>query len=136
MVDEQRVSEALSLINQIIPELNEAESKLKSARNWGFIDMFGGGVLTDLIKHSKISSASSRMNEVNYLMQRLQVCLQGISTADYTMQVGRFATFADFLFDGFIFDTYMTSKIMGSLDQVRELKSRMFRLKSELESKR
>jgi len=136
MVDEQRVSEALSLINQIIPELDEAESKLKSARNWGFIDMFGGGVLTDLIKHSKISSASSRMNEVNYLMQRLQVCLQGISTADYTMQVGRFATFADFLFDGFIFDTYMTSKIMGSLDQVRELKSRMFRLKSELESKR
>lgn len=136
MVDEQRVSEALSLINQIIPELDEAESKLKSARNWGFIDMFGGGFLTDLIKHSKISSASSRMNEVNYLMQRLQVCLQGISTADYTMQVRRYATFADFLFDGFIFDTYMTSKIMGSLDQVRELKSRLFRLKSELESKR
>lgn len=137
MNNEVQINEALNLINQLIPLVNEAESSLASARNWGFLDVMGGGFITDLIKHSKLNKASGAMNQVNYLMQRLQQILGSIEMPmDYRMQVGDFATFADFFFDGAIADIYMTSKIMSSLTEVRNLKSKLFTLKARLEGMR
>ena len=75
------------------------------------------------------------MDNVNYLMQRLQQVLGSIQLpADYRMQIGDFATFADFFFDGVFADLYMQSKIMQSLDEVRRLKSKLYDLKARLEN--
>lgn len=129
----QQVNDAISLTNQIIPLVEDAENKLKSARNWSFIDVFGGGLLTDLIKHSKINNASRSMDQVNYLMQQLKNVLGSIQVpADYRMQIGGFSTFGDFLFDGAVFDVYMLSKIMSSINQVSDLKNRLYRLRNTL----
>ena len=49
------------------------------------------------------------------------------------MQIGNFATFADFFFDGVFADVYMVSKIMQSLDEVRRLKGKLYDLKAKLE---
>jgi len=137
MANEVQVNEAISLTNQLIGEVENAERSLSSARNWGFLDVLGGGFVVDLIKHSKLNQASNSMNQVNYLMQKLQHCLGSIQMpGDYTMNVGGFATFADFLFDGAIADIYMTSKIMGSLDEVRKLKNKLYDLKARLEGMR
>lgn len=137
MANEVQVNEAISLTNQLIGEVENAERSLSSARNWGFLDVLGGGFVVDLIKHSKLNQASNSMNQVNYLMQKLQHCLGSIQMpGDYTMNVGGFATFADFLFDGAIADIYMTSKIMGSLDEVRKLKNKLYELKARLEGMR
>ena len=133
MADVQ-ISEAINLTNQILGYVEQAERSLSSARNWGFFDVLGGGFITDLIKHSKLNHARSAMDEVNYLMQRLQQVLGSISLpADYRMQIGNFATFADFFFDGVFADVYMVSKIMQSLDEVRRLKGKLYDLKAKLE---
>lgn len=135
MANDVQVAEAITLTNQLIGEVESAERSLSSARNWGFLDVLGGGFVVDLIKHSKLNQATNTMNQVNYLMQKLQHCLGSIQMpGDYTMQVGNFATLADFLFDGAIADIYMTSKIMGSLDEVRKLKAKLYELKARLES--
>lgn len=137
MQNEPQLNEAISLVNQIIPYVEDAERSLSSARNWGIVDVFGGGFITDIIKHAKLNNASNSMESVNYLMQRLQQVLGSIQMPnDYRMQIGGFSTFADFMFDGAIADIYMTSKIMGSLDQVRELKSKLYTLKAKLEGLR
>ncbi len=134
MENNLQVNRAISLTNSLISLLNDAESNLSSARNWGFLDILGGGLLTDLIKHSKLNKASQSMQEVNYLMQELQHALGSIQIPqDYSMNVGGFETFADFVFDGAIVDIYMTSKIMSSLNEVKELKARLFELKRRLE---
>jgi phosphoribosylformylglycinamidine (FGAM) synthase-like amidotransferase family enzyme len=44
-----------------------------------------------------------------------------------------FSSFGDFLFDGAIFDIYMQSKIMSSLDQVRKLKNKLVQLHDMLD---
>ena len=137
MANEPKVNEALNIVNQLIPLVGEAENKLSSARNWGFLDLFGGGFIVDLIKHSKLNSASDVMSQVNYLMQRLQNVLGSIQMPmDYRMQVGGFATFADFFFDSGIVDLYMTSKIISSLTEVRRLKDKLYDLKAKLEGLR
>ena len=133
MADITQVNQALNLTNQLIAELDQAERQLSSARNWGFLDVLGGGLIVDLIKHSKLSNAKVSMERVNYLLQELRRVLGGISMAgDYSMNVGGFETFADFFFDSGIVDVYMTAKIMSSLNEVRNLKNRCYELRSRL----
>ena len=135
MADIVQVNQAINLTNQLIGELEQAERQLSSARNWGFLDVLGGGVIVDLIKHSKLNNAKISMDRVNYLLQELKRVLGGISMpGDYSMNVGGIATFADFFFDSGIVDVYMTAKIMSSLNEVRNLKNRCYELKNRLQS--
>ena len=93
----------------------------------------GGGFIVDMIKHSKINSAGQDLNRVNYLLGQLQTELnRTVFPTDYTLNVPGFATFADFVFDGFIADLYMQSQISSSLNQIRELKEKLVLLDQEM----
>lgn len=128
-VNKNDLTNAKQILSQLIPLVEQAEDKFRSARNWGFIDMVGGGFFVNMIKHYKINSAGNILEDVQYLLEQLQNVLKAISIpVDYRVRVGGFATFADFVFDGFISDSYMQFKIMGSLDQIRELKKRLLQL--------
>ena len=132
----RQVNSSLSLIGQLLPLVDEAEKNFKSARNWGFADIFldgGGGLLSGLIKHMKLGSAKNTMEQIQFLMQQLQRELQSIVVpADYRMNLNGFLTFADFFWDGAIVDVYMQYKIMSSLKQVQELKEKLLTLKEKL----
>lgn len=129
-----QIQEALNTVNQLIPLVEEAECHFKSARNWSFLDVLGGGFFVDLLKHHNLNKASDSMSEINYLMQQLSFQLGSIEIPnDYRMQLGGFLTFADFFFDGFFADAYMASKIMSSLEEVQKLKNRLYILKAKLE---
>jgi hypothetical protein len=133
MSNVSNVSGAKNTIRQILPLVDEAERKFKSARNWGFLDIFGGGLIVDLFKHGKLNSANNTMNEISYHLQILQNQLDSLTIpTDYRMKFG-FSSFGDFLFDGAIFDIYMQSKIMSSLDQVRKLKNKLIQLHDMLD---
>ena len=117
-LEKREIDDCLRIIDRLLPLIGEAERQFSSARNWGFLDMLGGGFLTDIIKHSKLSRASGCMNEINYLLRDLERELKDIQfTTDYSMNTKTFSTFADFLFDGILADTYMQSKIISSLDR-------------------
>ena len=134
-VNRVAVGEALNITNELIPLVEKTEKHLSSARNWSFLDVLGGGLLVDLIKHSKLGNASQTMDRVNVLMQRLQKVLGSINMPqDYTMNVGGFLTFADFFFDNALLDAFMTTKILSSINQVRDLKQRLYTLKNKLET--
>lgn len=131
--DIKEINDALSILDRLIPLVDQAEGKFKSARNWGVVDLLGGGLITDIIKHSQLGAASSIMNEIADLLHDLQRELKDIDIpTDYRMQMGGFATFADFVFDGALADAWMESKIVSSLDQVRQLKQRLLTLQSRL----
>jgi len=129
----QNVERAKRLTEELIPLVEQAEGQFRSARNWGFLDVLGGGFVIDLIKHSKLNAASNTMQMINYRLNELQSVLGGVQIpVDYRMQVGGFETFADFIFDGALADMWMTGKIMSSLNQVTELKDKLYRLRDTL----
>ena len=73
------------------------------------------------------------MNDIQHNLQILQQQLNGlVIPTDYRMQMGGFSTFGDFIFDGAVFDIYMQSKIMSSLEQVRDLKNKILQLDAVL----
>ncbi len=131
--ERNRISRAIESVDCLIEMTQKAEKKFKSARNWGFVDMFGGGALTGLIKHSQLSGGSDIMNDINRKLDELKRELAEIKVPE-GFSVGRmpFATFADFFFDGIFADTYMQSKIMKSLNNARELEKALQQLRGNL----
>lgn len=136
MTDEKNlkeVNDVLRVLDELIPLVEKMEHNFRSARNWGFIDIAGGGFLTNLIKHVKLSSAADVSYRVNELLEQLRRELNDVvMPADFTMNDATFATFADFVFDGLLTDVYMQSKIMTSLNQVKELHRRLLVIRSEM----
>ena len=129
----KEINDVQQIINQLLPLIDEAENKFRKARNWGFFDILGGGFITDLIKHSNLGAASNIMNQINYLLHDLQRELKEVVIpTDFSMNTASFSTFADFVFDGILADVYVQSKIMTSMEQIRELRSRLLILRDRL----
>ncbi|MCI6481530.1 hypothetical protein [Treponema porcinum] len=132
----QKKTDALCVLDRLVPLVFDAEKRLSHARNWSFIDVLGGGFFVDIFKYLNIGRAKNSMDEADRLLRELSSILGGMEIpVDYRMQLGGFATFADFVFDGFIIsDVYMAGKILASLDQVKELKRRLVALQVQLQS--
>lgn len=122
-----------NILNRLIPIIETAEKQLKSARNWGYLDLFGGDTFIGFIKHYKLNKASNTMEEANYLLQQLNNELNGVVIPEeYKMQIGDFITFADFLFDGLIVDGLMINKILKSIKHISELKEKLYFLQEKI----
>lgn len=135
MNDVFQVKRAMTLIDEILPMVTDAKNSLKGARLFGVADMLGGGFFMDIIKHVQINNASRKMEEVSRKLGELKECLGNIKiNNDYRMEVNGFLTFADFLFDGFLFDTVMLSKIWGSVTELENLESKLYQCRNSLSS--
>ena len=133
---EKEVREALHAGKQALMSLQEAQRYLNSAGNWGIVDILGGGLITDLIKHSKMNNAQQCMETAKQDLRQFQQELDDVDEYLPNIKVGDFLTFADFFFDGFITDIFVQSRISDSKKQVAEaifqVESIVNRLKAEL----
>ena len=133
---EKEVREALHAGEQALMSLQEAQRYLNSAENWGIVDILGGGLITDLIKHSKMNNAQQCMETAKRDLRQFQQELDDVDEYLPNINVGDFLTFADFFFDGFITDIFVQSRISDSKKQVAEaifqVESIVNRLKAEL----
>lgn len=119
--DRKEINEAIAAGEQALNSLYAAQEKLDSAKGWSWVDLFGGGFLTDMIKHSKMEDASRCMEDAKYHLKVFQKELSDIHLSlDLRMEVGGFLSFADFFFDGLIADYLVQSKIEDARGQVAE----------------
>ena len=51
---EKEKREAIEAGRRALNSLQAAKENLNSAKNWGLVDMFGGGFFTTMLKHSKM----------------------------------------------------------------------------------
>ncbi len=58
--DRRELSEAIQAGEQALSRLETVRSSLSSATNWGMADMFGGGMLTTMVKHSAMDRAKNK----------------------------------------------------------------------------
>lgn len=132
-LNRKEIDDVQVIIRQLLPLIDQAESQFRGARNWGILDILGGGTLVDIIKHTKLNKASNCMNQINYLLHDLQRELKDVVIpTDFQMNTASFATLADFMFDGILADVYMQSKIISSMEQIQELRRRLLVLQDRL----
>ena len=63
---EKEKREAIEAGHRALNSLSTAKENLNSAKNWGLVDMFGGGFFSTMLKHSKMEQAKQNMEQAKY----------------------------------------------------------------------
>ena len=133
----QEINEAVRAGEKALVSLRAAQSKLDSARNWGIWDMLGGGLITSMIKHSRIDDASSCLESARTDLKIFQRELKDISDfSELGIDVGGFLSFADLFLDGIIADWMVQRKIDEAIKQVDSGIMRVESMISRLKARR
>ena len=101
-------------------------------------DMLGGGLLTDLAKHSHMDEAQAGAEHLQVLLSRFKTELADVHITVQTGQVNvdGILRFADFFFDGLIADWTVLSRIHDSQASVSQVEEQVSSALSRLESLR
>lgn len=122
----KELREAIQAGNNAVDSLENALSGLSSAEGWGTWDLFGGGLIADLAKHSRLDDTKYEVERAQTLLRKFNTELADVKiNSDIYIETDGFAKFADIFFDGFIADWFMQSKIRDSYDNVSSVKNQV-----------
>lgn len=130
LYDRER-QEAIEAGERALHSLQAAYQEMKGARNWGIVDILGGGFLTTMIKRSKMDNARRLMENARIDLQRFNSELNDIQL---NLQMDMFMGFFDYT-DNFLADILVQSQINDAgrqledaMGQVEEL---LYKLKAQ-----
>ena len=69
------IDEAIAAGHRALDALAEAADSLDSAKRWGIVDILGGGLITSVIKHS-------RLGDANYELARAREEIRAFTQGD------------------------------------------------------
>lgn len=116
---QREIDEAIRAGQQARDSLLKAKDCLKSAGNWGLLDMFGGGLFTTFVKRTRMNDAEQLVQQARSDLKRFGKELADVeSIADFHVETGNFLTFADYFLDSFLMDWLVQSKIRDAQKQV------------------
>ena len=127
-IRQKDLSEALGAGQQVLTDLDWMARALDSAEDLGVWDMWGGGTLVTLAKHQDLDEARLAADQVQRSMRTFRAELADVALVleDPQVEVGDFACFADYFFDGLFADLAVQEQIHASQDSV-------FRTRSEVD---
>jgi hypothetical protein len=128
-------TEAIAAGNDVIVGLEQVIESLESAENWGTWDIFGGGLLSTAVKHSRIDDARDVISDVQIKMSQFKRELSDVQkNVELQIDIGGLESFADFFFDGLIIDWIVQSKIVQSLERSETARDVIIKSVKELEN--
>jgi hypothetical protein len=136
---DRETKEAISAGKKVVASLNVVLSSLDSAEGWGTFDMLGGGLIATAVKHSRLDDAKALISQTQYLMDDFARELKDVDMhldANKVIDISGFETFADYFFDGLIFDFMVQDKIHKSINHTQRIRSRVNNILDKLERDR
>ena len=128
------IDEAISAGHEVDKGLSAVMASLNSARDWGVWDMLGGGLITSMVKHSHIDSASDTAQQVQSALRRFRTELADIHLSEeLQVEISGFARFADFFFDGLLADWFVQNKINTTQENVSAVQSQVQNVMNKLD---
>lgn len=119
---------ALQIIKKINAQLNEAE-------DWGTLDLFGGGLISDLAKHGALDEAQELVEQLQVQLGRFKTELSDVEiNADIQIKIEGFTRFADYFFDGIFTDWTVLGKIKDAMSRVEETNAQVTEITDSLKS--
>ncbi len=132
---EKEKREAIDAGDRALRSLREAQDNLRSAKNWGIWDMFGGGFFSTMVKRSKMDQAKQNMEQARYDLKNFSKELNDVNmTCHLDIETGDFLSFADWFFDGFVVDWMVQDRIRQASGQVAEAIRRVEAILRQLQS--
>lgn len=132
---EKELREAKLAGQEALDCLNRAADSLKSAGNWGIVDMLGGGLISTFVKHSKMNDANALVQQARSALKRFRKELTDVeNVAEFRIETGDFLSFADYFFDGIIADWLVQSRINEARTQVENARQKVMYIMGQLNS--
>lgn len=135
------IQEAINAGESALHALGEVEKSIKSAERFSVWDMLGGGLISTMMKHSRLDEAQRNMDLAKLELQRFNNELCDVNmNYDVTISFEGFTQFADYFFDGLIVDFIVQDKIEKSktairnvIDQVQAALNRLYQMQGQLQ---
>ena len=129
----KEIVEAIQLVDKSLEALENAKIDLKSASDWEIVDIFGGGLITSLIKHD-MDDAQIHMNLAKESLMKLSYQLK-IMDKDLAFQfdVLDFTDTLDIFVDNLFSDLLVQSSISQARDKLDEVIGKVKGIKKQLE---
>ena len=134
-VDPREVDEAIRAGERALDSLREAKGKLNSARNWGIYDILGGGMISSIVKHSKMSSANEWVERANYDLKRFAKELRDVDEEGLYVQAGSLASTMDIFFDNVFSDFIVQNRINEARAEIDRMIDRIERTVWDLKNR-
>lgn len=129
----KELKEAIVAGNSAKSTVNDVLSKLDSAEGWGTWDLFGGGLIADVAKHSSLDDAQKAIERLQIQLRRFKTELADVTIyADMQVNIDGFLRFADYFFDGLFADWTVLDQISRSQEQVKNTKRQIEDVLSKL----
>jgi len=131
----REVKEAIAAGERALQGLTYAIQYLNKARNWGTLDMLGGGLLVTAAKRSNMNEAQELIHGVQVWLRRFKRELSDIRVQEFSnmdIEMDSFTSFADYFFDNLIFDWVVQSKINRSLKGCEKVYNEVSKIVSQL----
>ena len=108
-------TKAKNIAEQVLSELDDAEG-------WGTWDLLGGGLLSDLAKHSSLDDAQEEIEHLQVQLRRFKTELADVTIrAEMQVNIDGFLRFADYFFDGLFADWAVLDQIEESQAEVKSV---------------
>lgn len=119
----KEIDEAINAGENTMSCIDNAREALQSAKNWGTLDMFGGGLLSTMAKRENMSEAQDYISDMQKWIRSFARELSDVDDYINTeLDIGDFLGFADYFFDGFFVDWAVQSKINNAIEKVEDTK--------------
>ncbi len=120
--DENReIDEAVNAANDALYHLQKADELMDKAKNWGWADIFGGGMIITAIKHSRINDARREIQASQRALKKLANELHDLNGyPDVDIDIDGFVTFADYFFDNSFGDILAQVKISEAKKKIED----------------
>ena len=129
----KELREAISAGSSALTSIKSILSDLDAASGFGTWDLLGGGMLSDLAKHSYLDEAQGKVQQLQSELRRFKTELADITIqADLQVSVDGFLRFADYFFDGVFADWVVMDKINQSQSSVQDTKNQVEEVLSRL----
>ena len=116
---DKEIREARAAGIRALNSLRQAQKHLDSARSWGIFDMLGGGMISSLVKHSKMDDARRCVEQAQHDLRAFCRELEDVDLPD--VRIDDLLTFADFFFDGFLADFLVQRRINEARAQIEQV---------------
>ena len=131
----KEINEAILAGEKALISANNVLSSLDSAEDWGTFDLFGGGVISDMVKHNHLDEAQNKVEQLQSDLRRFKTELTDVTiNSDIKVNIDGFLRFADYFFDSFFTDWAVLDKINESQENVKNTKRQIEEVISRLHS--
>lgn len=131
----KEIDEALVVGQNAEVQVQKIKSSLDSAESWGTLDLFGGGFISTMAKHSNLDAAQSEVKQLQDILGRYKAELSDVEVnveLGLNVKVDGFLRFADYFFDGLFADWAVLDKISKSQSEVHTVESQINEIQNQL----